>query len=522
MLLKLQNFTKAIAQSVPKSKYFIPVTYTLSFILVTAIAYFTYFQNYDYPKDYFWDEQYHVPNAQKYLNGIFFMEPHPPLGKLLIALGEKLIHANAAADQYRDTDFASNVPFPEGFSFTGYRFFPALAAWLTAPVFFGIFLIITKNLLGGLLLSSLYLFDNALIVHNRGAMLDGILLFFTTSCILAFLLLLKWRDRPIYFAIASILYGVFFALAVDTKATGLILLLLIPAVIWQIWRDRQLTIKFLCYALIPFTIAFCSVWQVHFSLATEVNSKLSNNGYFDVSADYHQVLDGKATSDPVLFPMMLKESLAYIPNYNKNVPKLDMCSLKDGGSPAFLWPLGARTLNYRWETPDGFQYRYLYLQSNPIAWSMGLLGILLCVVFVLASPLIPDGNKTPNLFLMCVFLSMYLGYMIVMLTIKRTMYLYHYFPPLIFSYILFAIATTAITQINGKLILTKTRIRAIAVFALGVFLSFQFYRPLTYYEPITDVGFRKRAIFPIWNLKCINCEYNNLLWTAREPEEEKK
>jgi dolichyl-phosphate-mannose-protein mannosyltransferase len=518
MLPQLQNFTTTIKGS----KFFTPVTYALSFGIVTLIAYFTYFHNYDYPKDYFWDEQYHVPNAQKYLNGIFFMEPHPPLGKMLIALGEKLLHPNPLSDQYRDTDFASNVPFPEGFSFTGYRFFPALAAWLTAPVILAIFLVINQNLISALLLSSLYLFDNALIVHNRGAMLDGILLFFTCSSILSFLLLLKWRDRSPHFEICSILYGLFFALAVDTKATGLILLLLIPAVLWQIWRDRSLSIKFLCYALIPFAIAFCGVWQIHFSIATEVNPKLSNNGYFDVSEDYRQVLEGKATSDPVLFPMMLKESLAYIPNYNKNVPKLDMCSLKDGGSPAFLWPLGARTLNYRWETPDSFQYRYLYLQSNPIAWSIGLLGILLCTIFVLAAPLIPDGNKTPNLFLMCVFLSMYLGYMIVMLTIKRTMYLYHYFPPLLFSYILFVISTTAITQLNSKPILNKTRVTAIAILALGIFLSFQFYRPLTYYEPITDVGFRKRAVFPLWNLKCINCEYNNWLWTAREPEEEKK
>ncbi|MDX1978528.1 MAG: phospholipid carrier-dependent glycosyltransferase [Pseudanabaenaceae cyanobacterium bins.68] len=517
----MRSLVNNFSEKIITFKYFGAIAYSLGFGLVTFIAYYTYFNHYDFPQDYFWDEQYHIPSAQKYLNGVFFMEPHPPLGKMLIALGEKLFHANPAFDQYRDTDFAGNVTTPEGFSFTGYRFFPALAAWLTAPVMFGIFLVISKNLIAGLLLSSLYLFDNALIVHNRGAMLDGILLFFTCSSILAFLLVLQWRDRPVKFAIAAILYGFYFALAVDTKATGLILLLLIPAVLWQIWRDRNLSLKFLLFSLIPFAITFCVVWQVHFSLATQISPNLSNQGYFDVSSDYRQVLEAKATNDPVLFPMMLRESLAYIPNYNANVPKLDMCSLKDGGSPAFLWPFGARTLNYRWETADGFQYRYLYLQSNPIGWSAGLLGILLCTVLVLAAPLIPQGDRTPNLFLMCTFLALYLGYMVVMLTIKRTMYLYHYFPPLIFSYILFGISTTAIAQINGKAISTKFKLTTLAIFALGIFLAFQFYRPLTYYEPITDVGFRKRAIFPLWNLKCINCEYNNWIWTAREPAEEK-
>ena len=63
--------------------------------VVLIVSYFTYFHRYPSPAAPFWDENYYIPDAQKYLNGIFFMDIHPPLGKMLIALGEWLLHPNA-------------------------------------------------------------------------------------------------------------------------------------------------------------------------------------------------------------------------------------------------------------------------------------------------------------------------------------------------------------------------------------------------------------------------------------------
>jgi len=55
-------------------------------VIILAVSYFTYFKNYDYPPSVFWDENYHIASAQKYLTGVMFMEAHPPLGKLFVAL----------------------------------------------------------------------------------------------------------------------------------------------------------------------------------------------------------------------------------------------------------------------------------------------------------------------------------------------------------------------------------------------------------------------------------------------------
>jgi hypothetical protein len=59
-------------------------------LLVIFVSFFTHFRGYQKPAHFFWDENYHTPSAYKYLHKTFYMEPHPPLGKLFIAAGEYL------------------------------------------------------------------------------------------------------------------------------------------------------------------------------------------------------------------------------------------------------------------------------------------------------------------------------------------------------------------------------------------------------------------------------------------------
>ena len=87
-----------------------------AFVLV--LSYLTYVQNYGNPPHLFWDENYHVASAQKYMSGTFFMEPHPPLGKLLIAAGEELLQKNEINDQFIGTNYGRKLP--ADFSFEGY------------------------------------------------------------------------------------------------------------------------------------------------------------------------------------------------------------------------------------------------------------------------------------------------------------------------------------------------------------------------------------------------------------------
>ena len=73
------------------------------------------------------------------------------------------------------------------------------------------------------------------------------------------------------------------------------------------------------------------------------------------------------TSDPKYFGAMLKDNLVFMANYNKGVPKLDVCKPDENGSHPLAWLVGKKSINYRWEKGDE-GVRYMYLQVNPITW----------------------------------------------------------------------------------------------------------------------------------------------------------
>jgi len=478
--------------------------------LVTVLSYFTFFHGYSNPPDLFWDENYHIASAQKYLNGVYFMELHPPLGKLLIAAGERLVDANLIDHNFIASDYARNLP--QDFSFAGYRLFPVLFAWLTAPVLFLILLLITRSDNPSLLFSFLYIFDNALIVHSRGAMLEGTLLFFCALMLMLYLLHLRWKDKKKLFYTASLLFGVSFGLVITTKLVGLIMILLIPALVWQLWgRWRQLAACFGITA-IGFFAAYVSVWQVHFALGDHVIDELPDNGYYQASEAYKSYLDSGANGTAKAFPVMLRDSLAYTEFYNKGVPKLDLCKEGENGSPFFYWPLGARAINYRWETSDGALYQYLYLVANPAVWFVALIGTFIGVIFFFAPIFLPSvrGGLQYRRHL-TVFLGLYVSYMIAISQIDRVMYLYHYFLPLLFSFLITATVFMELKHVGSWKLTDARKDNLLLALAVCVFSSYVFYAPLSYYRPIGNEEVMKRAIVPLWELHCVGCKKESIL-----------
>ncbi len=486
-------------------------------LLVTILAYFSYVHRYWDPPYLFWDENYHVASAQRYLNGTFFMEPHPPLGKLLIALGERIVspEANGSDDQFIATEHIPETP--TNFSFVGYRLFPTLFAWLIAPMLFFIFLLLTKNRIFAVLLSLLYVFDNAMIVHSRSAMLESILMFFVVAMILLFLLLMKWGTDSRRLRVYSLLLGACFAAVLTTKVTGLVMLILYIALLWQLFRieeSRRSILEFMAFNTVGFVLVFLAVWQTHFALASTVNTALPEQGYYQASDDYKRILSAGESGSIAHFPVMLRDSIAFVGHYQKGVPKLDLCKSGENGSPWFMWPIGARAINYRWETEGGDEaalYQYLYLQSNPAGWFLGLIGVFLAAVLLTASFLLPLRRPLENRRMLAVFLGLWVAYMVAISRLDRVMYLYHYFLPLLFSYLLFGLVVLEIREIAGWRIDDRRRMTALAICALLVFCSFWFYSPLTYYRPITDSSFMKRSIVRLWDLHCERCDQTSPL-----------
>lgn len=496
--------------------------FLLGFVII--ISYLTYFHRYTYPQAPYWDENYYITDAQREINDMFYMQIHPPFGKLLIAWGEELMQAigtpgpgdaslansgllrvNERTDQFVDTEHADE--FDKDFTFIGYRFFPALLAWLGAPLFFLIFLFITRNPLLSAFLSFLYVFDNALIVHHRGAMLDGPMLFFVILTIVAFFLVLRYRGKRWQFLASSALFGAAMALGFATKYQNAIMVLLVPFVLWKLRSKRGELLHFTWASLLAFLIFFVGVWQIHFSHMITINPKLNNDGYYQASQSYRSIVANGKQGSLLAFPVMLRDSLKYVGEYNKGIPKLDLCKSDENGSPWFLWPIGATAINYRWETPDGNQFLYLYLVANPVIWFTGLLAVILSIVYLLM-PLFSAQKLDQNpeaRYLILVFATLYVAYMGAMSMFERVLFLYSYFPPLIFSFVLIALILMELRTIGKFRLIEEHKVIGVGILAALIFGVHQFFRPLTYYEPLTDRQFARREWLPMWRMHCVNC-----------------
>lgn len=486
----------------------------LPLAFLTALSFVTFVHGFSSPRALFWDENYHIASAQKYLNGVFFMEPHPPLGKLLIAAGEALLDRNPADDQFIGTDYATNPP--AGFDFTGYRLFPVLLAWLTAPVLYGIFFVLTRNALWSMLLSLLYPLDNALLVHSRSAMLDSTMLFFSALTILAFLMILRPTNgrTPAWI---DVLFGAAFAAGLATKAFTLLFVLLIPVIWWKLRESPQRLGRFTGFAAAAFLVTFVGAWYAHFAIGARVVPQLPDGGYYQSSDSAKRIIDAGATASPFAFPVLLRDAMAFVSHYEAGVPELDLSKADENGSPWFLWPIGARTINYRWETPDGYSYRYLYLVPNPVVWLASLFAVFLGAVLFLAPYVVRGAEKSPLHLELGVFLALYGAYLAALSRIERVMYLYHYFLPLFFSFVIVGIVFASVRQVGRWKPNDEQRTVALLALAVAAFVGFQAYRPFTYYAPMTDDQVTRRAIFKLWDMHCVECAAPSVLASPTKP-----
>ncbi len=485
----------------------------LVFVIVTS--FFTYFYRYNYPSSPFWDEPYHIASAEKYLHGVYFMEPHPPLGKLFIALGEKILHSNTKTDTFITTDYARD--FSPTFSFTGFRLFPSLFGWLTAVVFFCIFLFLTRSSALASIFSFLYIFDNAEIVHSRSAMLDSTLSFFSLLTVLFFLLLQERGKNDIYrHCVLSFFFGVAFACALGTKVVALVLALFIPALILRFLPNWKKALLFLVAAGASFTVTYVAIWQTHFTLGTRIVPELADNGYYQASPEYKQILKNRTQGELKSFPIMLEDSLRFVGHYSKGVPRLDLCKPDENGSPSYFWPFGARTINYRWEKSGENAVRYMYLVSNPVAWGLGFIGVVLSFVLLTSRILGERTEKLQHEFIFVCTFILYVSYMIAISRLTRVMYLYHYFLPLELSFILFTISFMNVRQLWKFRLSENRRLILMTLLGLSIFAAFQLYRPLSYYEPMTKKQFERLAINPLWEMSCVGCEKKSSIVIPRE------
>jgi dolichyl-phosphate-mannose--protein O-mannosyl transferase len=391
-------------------------------IAVLLIGFCTYFVNYQNPQAPFWDENFHIASAEKYIQGSFFMENHPPLGKLFIAAGEVIWNPNKNVDksEFIKTDYIKE--FPQNYSFAGVRFFPTLFGFLSSFLFFLLLYLISKNSHLSFLFSSLFLFNNQIIVHFRGAMLESTQIFFALL-ILIYTVYLYLRDQKIK-PREYLFLGLLVGLIASVKVNSLIMILVFPFLFLTKTKAefenykaiiewlKKLTVKG-TFFVFGIGLVFMSINYLHLAIAhKQLPEKENNNGY-KINSEYQDVLNKKDYFNPL---NGYKGSVAwyyYQDQYNKGVPKLDEAKPDENGSYPMDWLLGRKAISYRWEKypiekKNHFSYnpfepsgsktisleeysklpedqkndwvvvvKYLYIQNNPMITLVSLISLIL-------------------------------------------------------------------------------------------------------------------------------------------------
>lgn len=477
--------------------------------LVLVLGFFTYFVNYEKPPNLYWDENYYLTAVEKYKKEIFFQESHPPLGKLIMFVGERIMDPNPNVHvEFEKSDFARNIP--PGYSFKGVRFFPAFFGWINCVLIFVLLLTLTKSAAWGLVLSFFYMVDNALIVHSRGAMLDSTQIFGVLVALIAyFRIYLNGRFSKPWAAVlgAAIMWATW------TKLNGLIIILLLPLLIFH---PQGKGLKDRVKECLPaWGISFAAMFIVtilvfgtHFSIGKRLEPALNNNGWYRATAELKSIVQNPEGNPNFVrnFYIEFRDYMEYINNYAKGVPRLNLCKKGENGSPFYWWPLGARAINYRWETQNqGQTVSYLYLVPNPLAWGIAFLCVILSFAYFLMKVLFGNiGMKKEDEKELLILTILYFCYMLSIARIDRVMYTYHYFIPLIFS---FAMIGKWIPHIVSRIRIGKPEIVegvAQVVLMIALTMTWHFYSPFTYYKPISCIDFQKRMLQG-WQMSPVQC-----------------
>ncbi|MDB5889021.1 MAG: hypothetical protein JWM03_1893 [Rhodocyclales bacterium] len=480
---------------------------TLCLLIVLIAATCAYVVGKAEPPYPFWDENYHMTSAQRYIEGIGHFEPHPPLALLLIAAGEKLSGANAHIDKHVLVieKYISGDKLPPKFSFAGLRLAPSLFAAFGALLFFGLLRTLTGDRLVALLFTTLYVFENAYVVHFRAVQLDAIQMFFSLATIWQFVRLwkrpapLSWRD----YAWLGALCG----LAIMAKINAALLLIIFPmlyfkgAYAFPIRSPAALTRDFLAKSgasIVAILAVVFIIFAIHGAIGRKLPDPESPAGKQDIenmSPTYKEYLALHQSLTPGVVMAITADYFKFMDKDHLGVPKLDVCKPGENGSHPLHWLVMDKTINYRWDSADN-KTSYVQLVGNEFSWFLGLGALILSIALIINHRAFrnPIGNRQ-TYHLIEVFTGLYATFMVLHLYFgtQRVMYLYHYFLGLLITYVLIVLQWQYLTDLHA--LKARTRLWIAGGITLAVCLSFAFFAPLSNHSPLTHDQCEARNIF---------------------------
>jgi len=445
-------------------------------VVLTFLAAVTRLAAITHPRAIVFDEVYFRDAALRYLQGSYYFDLHPPLGKLLLAGWAKLFGVSATA---QSTDPVVVL-----------RLLPALAGTALVAVFYLLLRELTASRRVATFGAALLLLDNAILVESRFILIDSMLLLFGIGALTCYLAARRNTGRAHWILLTS--SAVLAGMAASTKLTGLTALGLI-GLVWfaQTVRQRvswRLALPQAAILVLVPALLYVSVFAIHFQL-------LPNSGSGDafMSQQFQSTLVGNAHYDPAARMSFIDKFIEL--NKAMHSYELSLDSSHHPYSSSWVtWPVLKRPVYY-WAGPK----EYIYLQGNPIIWWGLLVGAVVVALGWLRRPDLFRRHHGPMALLGVAWAANFLPFA----TIVRPMFLYHYFFAFLFSIAAVSIGLGLLAgwMTDDETLWRFPSRRSAALYGgiLAVALAaFIFFAPISYGLPLSDGGLSARIWLNSW------------------------
>ncbi len=449
---------------------------------LTALALISRFWGLLSPRAVVWDEVHYERFAGAYFTGNYYVDVHPPLGKLFFAATAKVLGISGDV-------LANSQPAPL------LRVLPALAGALIIPLIY----LLLRELGSGRRTATfgalLLLVDNAMLVESRLILPDIVLLFFGILSVFAYACARNsaGRARLMCVAVSAAAGGT----ALTIKWTGLSALALV-GLVWLIEgvRDRRGHLRALIgeaalFIAIPVSIYF-GAFAVHFALLPH-GRRLSDP---IMSAESRAIMKSagiKPLADTAPPPSFAKSLI----DLNKQMEAINASwanTGQPGSSKWYTWPIAKHSIGYWNENEDATgTERWVILFANPIVWW----GVMLSSIAIVVALIRGSAALAPKRAVLAALGIGYLGNFVPFAFIHRPMFLYHYFFALVYSVLFAAIGIGALAGWDGddeefwRFPSAASR-RIFSGVAVAATMMFLYLIPISYGWPISSAGMLHR------------------------------
>lgn len=459
----------------------------LPILTIIAVSLITHFIFFGYPSSVVFDEVHIGKYIMWHLQGSYFFDVHPPLGRLIFAFFAYI---------FNDGNF--NVDFNKiGNTLPHWiimlRLIPTLFGIALPLVCYGISNRLKIDKVLSFIGAIFICFENSLIVQSRFILTDSFILFFGFISIYIYLI---YRDNLNSKNNWIILYSsIFFAsLTFSIKWIGLSFIgtiFFFEIISYIKFGFKRFTIDSLKFSMISFII-FMSVYMSIFAIHFKVLPKTGDGDPYMSEAFQKTLIGNKNENNSAIIPKdkfiskFAELNAEMISANNRLTQKHDYSSLW------YTWPIMKRPIYY-WNSGDDKsiinmvgEKSHIYFIGNPFLYWFGALSIIVLIIISLIKYKEIQKNYSTNLILFGYFINF-----LPFIFIGRVMFLYHYACALVFGILAIIIL---INKIKGE---NERKITATLLLII-VTMSYIYFSPLTYGLALNDTQLQNRIWISSW------------------------